>query len=73
MAVKPSSEMDDETMVKHINARHMPAAGMTALPTDKPKWTGAVLSTWRKWHDNIHHHNISTVNHDGHEHSGGAL
>lgn len=69
MAVKPESEMDDETIVKHMNFRHMPIAGMTELPTDKPGWTSEILTTWRAYH-NYEHRDTSPF-HPNHSHSEG--
>jgi hypothetical protein len=52
--VKSSKFMDDETFVKHMNAGHMPVAGMSSLPTNMPGWTARILKTWRNYHRYVH-------------------
>jgi hypothetical protein len=51
--VKSTAEMDVETFLKHINARHLPLGGMTVvgrsnIPGDEDE------SLLRAYHDKIH-------------------
>jgi len=34
--VKPESDMDDDTLIRHFNARHMPIASLTSLRVQFP-------------------------------------
>lgn len=45
--------MDDETFVNHMNARHMPIAGISHLsPVVGSEWVQTAL--WRSWHRWLH-------------------
>lgn len=62
MSVKPESEMDDDTLVKHFNARHMPLRGMAKLVSRND---GERLL--RLYHARVHDKGIEDgreVNHD---------
>jgi hypothetical protein len=49
--VAPMSSMDDVTVVKHYNARHMPLAGMgTMLEHLSP----GVVKSFRNYHERVH-------------------
>jgi hypothetical protein len=61
MAVKPESEMDSETFLKHMNARHVPVVGIehfgkSNVPGDEDE---ALL---RALHNNLH--TTSMTNHE---------
>lgn len=47
--VKAASAMDDETLVKHLNARHVPIADLKEVKASKP---GEPLL--RAYHERIH-------------------
>ena len=64
--VKPASEMDDETFLKHMNARHEGAAGISHYGRSNIKGDDgeALLRTMhRVLHDPKYHYH-ENVNHD---------
>jgi hypothetical protein len=68
-AVAPEAGMDDETLIKHMNARHMPMAGLTEVrPDNAIRGPGEKLL--RRYHQHCHHRGYDDnapgrpVNHD---------
>jgi hypothetical protein len=68
MAVKPAEDMDTETFLKHMNARHVPAAGITSfgrsnVPGDADE------HLLRAMHDVLHSKDTyADTHHQTHEH-----
>lgn len=66
--IKPESEMDSETFLKHMNARHKGAAGIQVFgKSNVPGDTDEHLL--RKWHGVMHGPSTSAHNPDGHVHA----
>lgn len=63
--VKAEAAMDDDTLIKHMNARHVPMAGLTEV-----RARGAGEKLLRQWHVHVHHRGYDdndperTVNHE---------
>ena len=53
--VKPISQMDDETLIKHLNARHLGARKQGLAGLNYPK----VMQAWRRWHESRHYYDAS--------------
>lgn len=69
IALVPAAEdMDDETIVRHINARHCEDVGGAKLSLDGPLRLGTVatLSAYRAFHSRLHA--LSTPGQYDHEH-----
>lgn len=67
--VADPASMDDETFIKHMNARHMPVAGLDSLDANHPG-VKVTLQSWRGWHNSAHYyadvhmHNYQAMTHD---------
>lgn len=72
MAVKPESQMDSETFLKHMNARHVPAAGISHFgKSNVPGDTDENLL--RAMHNLLHSKDTyKDTHHQQHEHGGSA-
>jgi hypothetical protein len=70
--VQAEADMDDETFCKHMNARHLPVAGITKLDPDAPG-VQVTLKSWRGWHRAAHYyadvkmHNYQAMTHNHRE------
>lgn len=67
VTVVAHEDMDDETLRRHINARHMPMAGMNSIPMEWKDWMEP-FNLWRQWHARLHAMAVPYGVVNGHEH-----
>ena len=60
-------EFDDETLLKHLNARHMPLAGMDSIPSVWSRYSEPI-ALWREYHKQVHELAVPYGNVNGHVH-----
>lgn len=68
--VKPESSMDDDTLIRHFNSRHMPIAGVVVLRLRESDPGEKLL---RRYHQHVHHRGYEDNNPErptNHEHAG---
>lgn len=71
MPVKPAEQMDNQTLLMHLNRRHAPFP--TLRPPDSeltfvPNMTDSLAKVWKAWHAREHRNGQSTG--EAHEHVG---